>query len=47
VYYEIYETAESAITREKQLKKWNRAWKIRLVEGRNSEWNDLSDEILG
>ena len=34
-----------AITREKQLKKWNRAWKIRLIEERNPTWSDLWSEI--
>jgi hypothetical protein len=38
---------EAAIRREKQLKKWNRAWKIRLIESRNPEWVDLFDEFWG
>ena len=46
VYYEIHENPESAITREKQLKKWNRAWKLRLIEKSNPEWNDLYDNLL-
>ncbi len=41
VYYEIHESAESAITREKQIKKWNRAWKVELIEKQNPEWKDL------
>ena len=41
VYYEVTESAVSAIAREKQLKKWNREWKIRLIEKSNPEWNDL------
>jgi putative endonuclease len=41
VYYEQHETMEAAILREKQLKKWNRAWKIRLIEKNNPTWNDL------
>ncbi len=45
VYYELYEDMEQAITREKQLKKWNRDWKIRLIEKDNSNWNDLWVEI--
>ena len=45
VYYEIHENAESAITREKQLKKWNRQWKIELIEKNNPFWNDLWNEI--
>ena len=41
VYFEITDSVESAIAREKQLKKWNRAWKIRLIEKTNPEWRDL------
>jgi len=46
VYYELHENMISTITREKQLKKWNRAWKLRLIEERNPEWHDLWREIL-
>jgi putative endonuclease len=46
VYYEQGGSAVSAITREKQLKKWNRAWKIRLIEKVNPQWKDLYEEIL-
>ncbi|HEX3097773.1 MAG TPA: GIY-YIG nuclease family protein [Usitatibacter sp.] len=46
-WYEMHDNAESAITREKRLKKWNRAWKIRLIEERNPGWNDLFPEICG
>jgi len=45
VYYEAHDSAEAAIQREKQLKKWNRAWKLHLIEGMNPEWRDLYDEI--
>jgi putative endonuclease len=45
VYVETYEWAEDAIRREKQLKKWNRDWKIQLIEKDNLEWRDLSDLI--
>ena len=45
VYYETYPTAYEAIQREKAMKKWNRAWKIALVEGMNPEWRDLHDEL--
>ena len=41
VYYEETPDIVSAITREKQLKKWNRDWKIKLIEKVNLEWNDL------
>jgi putative endonuclease len=42
VYYEETNSVEAAITREKQLKHWNRAWKIELIEKQNSGWRDLS-----
>ena len=45
VYYEIHEDAENAIKSEKQLKKWRRAWKVELVEEKNSEWRDLYADI--
>ncbi|MHB1679737.1 MAG: GIY-YIG nuclease family protein [bacterium] len=45
VWYEIYETAESAINREKQIKKWKRAWKLNLIEKENQEWIDLFESI--
>ena len=45
VWYEIHETAETAISREKQIKAWKRQWKLRLIEKNNSEWNDLYDII--
>jgi len=41
VYYEMHPTMADAIVREKQLKKWNRLWKVRLIEEINSEWEDL------
>jgi putative endonuclease len=46
VYFEAHETAESAITREKQIEKWERAWKIRLIHKENPEWEDLYDLII-
>jgi putative endonuclease len=46
VWYEPHETMESAITREKQLKKWNRAWKLRMIEEANPEWKDLYESII-
>ena len=45
VYYETHSNAESAITREKQMKKWRRDWKIRLIERENPDWKDLYDDI--
>jgi putative endonuclease len=47
VYYEMHHTMMMAIRREKQLKKWNRAWKLRLIEQMNPEWRDLFDEATG
>ena len=46
VWYELHETMESAILREKQLKDWRRAWKLRLIEGENPEWRDLYQTLL-
>lgn len=45
VYYELHEAMLEAITREKQLKKWNREWKIKLIEGFNENWNDLYEQF--
>jgi putative endonuclease len=46
VYYEVCENSVSAIQREKQLKVWQRKWKIRLIEESNPEWRDLYQEII-
>ena len=45
VYYEAHSNAESAITREKRIKKWRRAWKLRIIEEKNPGWKDLYEEI--
>jgi putative endonuclease len=45
VYYEYHDDMDSAIRREKQLKKWNRGWKLRLIEENNPDWNDLYEEL--
>jgi putative endonuclease len=45
VYYEIYEDVNEAIHRETLLKKWNREWKIHLIEKDNPQWVDLSFEL--
>jgi putative endonuclease len=45
VYYEALEESENALQRERQLKKWRRAWKIQLIEKVNPEWKDLYEEI--
>jgi putative endonuclease len=42
VYFEMCDTAEQAITREKQFKNWRRQWKINLIESINPKWDDLS-----
>ena len=47
VWYEQHETAEGAIQREKQIKKWKREWKVQLLEEQNPYWNDLYPEIVG
>ena len=46
VYYEIHDNMINAITREKQIKGWKRAWKIRLIEKANPYWRDLYPEIV-
>ncbi|HET9404130.1 MAG TPA: GIY-YIG nuclease family protein [Burkholderiales bacterium] len=45
VYYELHDDMISAITREKQIKKWNRAWKLKLIEKLNPNWRDLWSEV--
>ncbi|MBN1398812.1 MAG: GIY-YIG nuclease family protein [Bacteroidetes bacterium] len=47
VYYELFEDPSAAIRREKQIKKWNREWKIKLIEKHNPEWLDLYDDDIG
>ena len=46
VYYELHDDMEGAIVREKRLKKWERAWKLRLIEEKNPNWDDLYTSIL-
>ncbi|MFZ2007184.1 MAG: GIY-YIG nuclease family protein [Stellaceae bacterium] len=45
VFFEVHPTMESAILREKRIKKWRRIWKLELIERENSEWRDLYDEL--
>lgn len=45
VWFEQHENAESAITREKQMKEWKREWKIKRINEMNPEWRDLYDDI--
>ena len=47
VFYELHGSMDAAILREKRLKKWDRAWKLRLIEEQNPEWRDLWTDILG
>jgi putative endonuclease len=46
VWYELHETMESAITREKNLKNWKRAWKLALIEKSNPNWQDLYEKLI-
>ncbi len=45
-WYEVHRSAEAAITREKQIKKWNRQWKLELIEQHNPEWRDLYLDLV-
>lgn len=45
VWYEVHEDPMSAIQREKRIKDWQRAWKVRLIEEKNPTWRDLSHEV--
>ncbi len=45
VWYEVHETAYAAITREKLIKRWKRAWKVRLIQEMNPAWKDLSASL--
>ena len=45
VWFEIHETMESAIRREKQIKRWHRQWKIELIEKENPLWRDLAEDF--
>ena len=46
VYYEIADSLEAALNRERQLKKWKRKWKLDLIEKDNPDWEDLYDKLL-
>ena len=46
VWYELHESRESAFQRERQLKKWNRAWKLALIERLNPNWEDRASELV-
>ena len=45
VWYEVHETMESAILKEKAMKNWKRQWKLEAIEEKNPNWVDLYDEI--
>jgi putative endonuclease len=45
VWFEQHPTMDSAITREKRIKKWNRAWKLELIESTNPDWRDLAEDF--
>jgi len=45
VYFEFLETKEAMLKRERQMKKWKRAWKIRLIEEKNPNWEDLYNQV--
>ena len=47
VYFEMFDTMEAAIRRETQIKKWKRAWKVRLIQAMNPQWSELFDEHTG
>ena len=46
VWFEAHEDVTAAITREKQIKKWNRAWKIDLIQEHNPQWRDLYEDLV-
>jgi putative endonuclease len=46
VYYEAFDDIRNAIAREKAIKHWPRAWKVRLIHGMNPEWKDLYDTLF-
>jgi putative endonuclease len=47
IWYELHATMDTAITREKRIKKWNRVWKLRLIQEANPHWRDLWADIIG
>ena len=46
VWYEVHDSRESAFVRQRQIKKWNRAWKLELIEKTNPAWRDLYKDLL-
>ena len=47
VYFEIYDSIETALNREKNIKAWQRSWKVRIIEEQNPHWNDLYNQVTG
>ena len=47
VWFEVHEDMEAAILREKRIKKWRRAWKVKLIMEKNPAWRDLFEELCG
>ena len=45
VWFELHDTMDSAIIRERRIKKWNRSWKLQLIEATNPDWWDLAEEL--
>jgi len=45
VWYECHDSIEAAITREKQIKEWRRAWKVNLIQAMNPDWRDLYEDL--
>jgi putative endonuclease len=46
VWYEVHDSRQTAFQRERQLKKWKRAWKVQLIERQNPSWGDLANELV-
>jgi putative endonuclease len=46
VWFEAHEDVKAAITREEQIKKWNRSWKVRLIQTENLHWRDLCEDLI-
>jgi putative endonuclease len=44
-WYEVHEERETAFRRERQIKEWRRAWKLRLIEAMNPDWADLNETL--
>ena len=47
VWFEVHENVIAAITREEQIKRWNRSWKVKLIQAENPDWRDLYNGLIG